>query len=543
MNFAPIISRYKLSATQMKKIQVWLPLLFAVVMIVGMRIGYKLRENIPAQQGFFKTSARSSLQEVVDLVNRRYVDPVDTDTLTEDAVQAMLSHLDPHSIYIPAVHLSEVNEDLQGNFEGIGVEFLIIDDTVNVTNVSAGGPSEKAGLKVGDKFVKVGDSLVAGNGINPERIKKLLRGPGGSPVTVTVFRSGKPLAAKITRGTIPLFSVDASYMVAPETGLIHVNKFSGTTYREFMQALEKLQAQGLKKLILDLRGNGGGILQEAVSMTDEFLDSDKLIVYTQGDKQKRVDYRSKRPGLFESGKLAVLVDEGSASASEVVAGALQDWDRATIIGRRTFGKGLVQEQYNLSDGAALRLTVARYYTPTGRSIQKSYSGGRDAYNDEVIERFHNGEVVHADTVKSALGKAYKTNSGRTVYGGGGITPDVFIPFDTANFSSGLGAVFYDNRFSKFIYEYYIRNPEQFNRFKTPEEFAAGFKQTDEMWKELVTSMKASGVNLENISEHDKEEMQKRLRTWTARQIWRMQGYYIVSNKYDNAVAKALDVLK
>ena len=526
----------------MKKIQVWLPLLFAIVMIVGMRIGYKLRENIPASQGFFNKANRSSLQEVVDLVDRRYVDPVNTDTLTGDAVQAMLSHLDPHSIYIPAMHLSEVNEDLQGNFEGIGVEFLIIDDTVNVTNVSAGGPSDKAGLQVGDKFIKVGDSIVAGN-IDSDKIKKLLRGNGGSSVTVTLLRNGKSVPVSITRGTIPLYSVDASYMIDKESGIIHVNKFSGTTYREFMQALEKLQAQGLKKLILDLRGNGGGILGEAVGISDEFLDEDKLIVYTEGDKQKRVDYRSKRPGLLETGKLVVLVDEGSASASEVVAGALQDWDRATIIGRRTFGKGLVQEQYNLSDGSALRLTVARYYTPTGRSIQKSYSNGRDAYNDEVIERFHNGEVVHSDTVKSVPGKAYKTPGGRTVYGGGGITPDIFVPFDTASYSSTLGALFYDNRFSKFIYGYYIRNQNYFRQFKDPSDFLNGFNKTEEIWKSLDEYMNKNNVHIETLSARDKDELKKRIKTWMARQMWRMQGYYQVSNRYDNAVMKALEELK
>jgi carboxyl-terminal processing protease len=529
----------------MKKIQVWLPLLFAIVMIIGMRIGFKLRENIPASQGFFQSSKRSSLQEVMDLVRTNYVDPVNTDTLTEDAVQAMLTHLDPHSVFIPAMHLSAINEDLQGNFEGIGVEFHIIRDTVNVVNVLPDGPSDKAGLKVGDKFLKVGDSIVAGKAINSERIKKLLRGPGGSKVKVLLLRQNLQQPATITRGTIPLYSVDAAYMINPQTGFIHLNKFSGTSYEEFMQAMERLQKQGMKKLIFDLRDNGGGILGEAVDIVDEFLDEDKMIVYTKGDKQDKYEYRCKRPGLFEKEEVVILVDEGSASASEVVAGALQDWDRAIIIGRRTFGKGLVQEQYQLSNGAALRLTVARYYTPTGRSIQKPYGNGRDAYYDEVLERFHSGEVVHPDTVKVARGDSFKTKGGRMVYGGGGIMPDIFVPYDTTDFITDLSPLFRNNTFGKFIYNYYILNKSFFDQFKDPGEFALRFTQTDAAWQSLVKYVANDSIelNLESIPSRDKLELEKRIKTWMARQIWRMDGYYQVSNLYDKTVQKALESTK
>ena len=529
----------------MRKIQVWLPLLLAIMMIAGMRIGFKLRENVPASQNFFQTTKRSSLQEVMDLVRSKYVDPVNTDTLTEDAVQAMLAHLDPHSVFIPATHLSEINEDLQGNFEGIGVEFHIIEDTVNVVTVLPEGPSDKAGLKVGDKFLKVDDSVVAGTSINSDRIKKLLRGQGGSKVQVEFIRGHEQKRATITRGTIPLYSIDAAHMMNTETGFIHLNKFSSTSYEEFMQAMERLQKQGMKKLIFDLRDNGGGILGEAVDISDEFLDDDKMIVYTKGDKQEKYEYRCKRPGLFEKGRLAILVDEGSASASEVVAGALQDWDRAAIIGRRTFGKGLVQEQYQLSNGAALRLTVARYYTPTGRSIQKPYGNGRDAYYDEVLERFHSGEVVHPDTVKIARGDSFKTKGGRMVYGGGGITPDIFVPYDTAGFVSDITSLFRNNTFGKFIYSYYISNRSFFDQFKSPADFAKRFTQTETALKSLNDYAAKDSVdfNSASIPVRDQLELQRRIKTWLARQIWRMDGFYQVNNIEDKTVQKALESLK
>lgn len=529
----------------MKKIYVWLPLLFAIVMIIGMRVGYRLRDDIPNSQGFFQSGKRSSLQEVIDLVRTKYVDPVNTDTLTDDAVQAMLSHLDPHSVFIPAVHLTELNEDLQGNFEGIGVEFHIIADTVHVVSVLPEGPSDKAGLKVGDRFIRVGDSLVAGVKINGDRIKKLLRGERGSKVSVVLRRNNGEVKTTITRGTIPLYSIDAAHMVDSETGFIHLNKFSSTSYEEFMNAMERLQKKGMKKLIFDLRDNGGGILQEAVDISDEFLDSTRMIVFTKGDKLDTFEYKTKRPGLFEKGKLVLLVDEGSASASEVVAGALQDWDRATIIGRRTFGKGLVQEQYQLSNGAALRLTVARYYTPTGRSIQKSYSNGRDAYYDEVLERFQSGEMIHPDTVRLARGVSFLTKGGRTVYGGGGITPDVFVPFDTASFTGDVSALFANSYFGKFIYGYYISNKSYFDKFKAPAEFSRNFSDLEPAWKALSDYVKQNSIDidLDTLPAKDQSELKQRIKTWMARQVWRMDGYYQVNNSYDKTVQKAMELMR
>lgn len=524
----------------MKKIQIWLPILFAVVMILGMRIGYKLRENIPSSRDLFHSGKSSSVQEVLDLVRLKYVDPVNTDTLVDEAIESMLAHLDPHSIYIPAANLRDITEDLQGNFEGIGVEFQIIEDTVHIVNVLPEGPSEKAGLHVGDRFLRVGDSAVAGNRINSERIRNLLRGPRGSEVNVSVLRGNATVNTTISRGTIPLYSVDASYMLDSATGYIHLNKFSGTTYEEFMYALENLQKKGMKNLVFDLRNNGGGILGEAVDIVDEFLDENKLIVYTDGTRQERQEFKTKRPGLFEQGALTILVDEGSASASEVVAGAVQDWDRGLVIGRRTFGKGLVQEQYELGNGSALRLTVARYYTPTGRSIQKPYANGRSAYHDEILNRFENGEVVGADTVKAARGEAFKTKGGRVVYGGGGITPDIFVPYDTSGFSVNLSPLFADQAFSKFIYLYYSKNKSYFDQFRSPSEFSSRYTDVSGAWKSLQEYIAEQQIKLPAIPEKDQVELKKRIRHWLARQIWRMQGYYEVRNVEDRTIQRALE---
>ncbi|MBS1599860.1 MAG: S41 family peptidase [Bacteroidetes bacterium] len=523
----------------MKKLKVWIPLLFAIVMIVGMLIGYRLYENT-STKGFFKTRKVNRVQEVVDLVNSKYVDTVNADSLGDEAIQGILSHLDPHSYFIPAVDREEMNEDLKGNFEGIGIEFQIINDTVNATYVLPDGPSAKAGLQVGDKLIKVNDSLVAGNGITSERIKKFLRGPGASKVTIALLRDQKMKLVDIARGPIPLPAVDAGYMIDKETGYIRINKFSRTTYSEFMQALEKLQQQGLQKLVLDLRGNGGGIVDEAVNIADEFLDNDKLIVYTEGKNNPRREYRAQRPGLFEKGKLILLVDEGTASASEILTGALQDWDRATIMGRRTFGKGLVQEPFQLSDGSELRLTIARYYTPIGRSIQKPYNKGRENYNDEVIERYHNGEVIHGDTSSVHAGPVYKTKGGRTVYGGGGITPDIFVGLDTSNISKNITSLYINGTLNSFIYTYYMQHIDNFRRFKDPAAFATGFHDEDKVWNTLVNYAAKDTIDIQTISPRDKSILQNRIKALFARLIWRTEGYFEISNGNDPVVKKAME---
>lgn len=526
-----------------KKLQVWLPVLFAIVMTAGMAIGYKLRESTAGVSRFFVNNNNSSaLGEILKLIQDKYVDTVSTDTLKDDAINDMLAHLDPHSVYIPPQDVETVNEDLQGNFEGIGVEFQIFDDTVNVVNVLQGGPSEKAGVQAGDKMIKINDSVaMTGRNITPQDVRRLLRGEGGTTVKITMRRNDKLMPFTISRSEIPVPSVDVDYIIAPQTGFIRINKFGETTYDEFTDALQKLQKQGMQKLILDLRGNGGGFLSQAVSIADEFLDGDKLVVYTQGINEPKEEYRCKKQGLFETGKLVVLVDETSASASEILSGALQDWDRATIIGRRTFGKGLVQQQYNLSDGGALRLTVARYYTPVGRNIQKPYNKGKDAYEEELIQRFHNGEVLVGDTSKPTT-HPFKTPSGKIVYGGGGITPDIFVPFDTTSQPKPVMDMFYKGTLSNYIYHFFIENKPALDKIKTTEQLREQYTENNFNWADLARFAARDSIAVTDISPATKEEVLQKMPAYLARQMFRTEGYYEMVNPDDAMVKKALETL-
>ena len=524
-----------------KKIQVWLPLLFSVTMIIGMFLGYKMRDNMPGKSFFF-AEKRRPIQEIMDLIKNRYVDDVKMDSLADTAIQAMLNKLDPHSVFIPAEELQQVNEDLAGKFFGIGIEFNIFDDTLNVINVLKDGPGFKAGLLTGDKFIKVGDSLIAGTKTDADVFRKLLRGDRGTKVTITYLRNHEQKQATITRDAIPLSSVDASYMIGNGTGYIRLNKFSSQTYREFMESLEALKKAGLQKLILDLRGNGGGILDEAVEIADEFLEGDKLITYTEGKHVDKKEYRCRRNGQFEKGPLIVLADEGTASASEILIGALQYWDRATIIGRRSFGKGLVQEQFDLSDKSALRLTIARYYTPIGRSIQRPYTNGEKAYYDEINNRYHDGETQNADSVKNDTSKVYKTKGGKTVYGRGGITPDYFIALDTSGFSKNSAMIYAKGTIGNFAYNFYLQNIAQLKTYKTPADFIKGFPFTEDNWKQFVLAAAKDSVNISIVSLKEKTDITNRIRSTIARQLWRNEGFFEVMNTADETIKKSLEIL-
>jgi carboxyl-terminal processing protease len=372
----------------------------------------------------------------------------------------------------------------------------------------------------------------------------MIRGRSGTKVKLSILRGNTNQFFYVTRGTIPLPAVDAAYMIDATTGYIKMSKFSETTYREFMENMENFKKAGMNSLVLDLRGNGGGLLSQATAIADEFLDGDKMIVYTEGTNTPRQEYHARKPGVFEEGKLAVLVDELTASASEILSGALQDYDRATIIGRRTFGKGLVQEQYSLSDGSALRLTIARYYTPLGRSIQKPYEkGNKKVYMEDLYNRYQNGEMLTADSMHFSKEHPYKTKGGRTVYGGGGIAPDVFVPIDSSLFIKSVTRLYLDGRFNNFVYSYYTSHVHEWDKYKSPNDFLQNYQNSEDAWKDLVSFAAKDSINLRNIPAKDKLEIQAQIKAYLARAKWRTQGFYQVSNANDKTIKAALAVLK
>lgn len=530
------------------KITVYLPILFAVVLSAGILIGVKLTPHSNTQDNIFpiNLSGYDKIGDIVNYIRQDYVDTVNIENIKENAINHILSELDPHSQYIPAREFNEVNEQLEGNFEGIGVQFRIEKDTVMVISPVAGGPSEKVGIKAGDRIVIVDGDTIAGKGITNNEVMKRLKGPRGTKVDVGIFRlkSKELLDFTITRNIIPTYSLDIAYMVDDAVGYIKLNKFSATTHKEMSSALDDLLSQGMKKLILDLRNNTGGYLQAAIDIADEFLPDKKLIVYTEGKSRPRNYAYATSRGKYEAGELVILIDEGSASASEIVAGAVQDNDRGTIIGRRSFGKGLVQEQLGLYDGSALRLTVARYYTPTGRCIQKPYTKGTEEYYKEFHDRFVNGEILNSDSIHFDDSLKYVTPGGKIVYGGGGIMPDVFIPAE-----SGENWVYYNRLINKgvfydFTFEYTDLRRDELSRYKNYKDFLNGFNISESVFASFISFAEKNGVSGdENGIKARKDDIEILLKALIGRNILDDKGFYPVYHQRDITFQKALKLLK
>ncbi len=527
---------------QEKKTKFSLAILSVFILILGMYLGFKFNEEI---RGVGFRSKASSIEQIMQLIEKKYVDSVDLKQVEHQTIEEMLSQLDPHSVYIPAEDLAKANEQLEGNFEGIGIEFYLLNDTIYVVSAISGGPSEKLGIKSGDKIIKIDGKLVAGKKIANTDVTKYLRGEGGSKVKVSILRKGRKdlIDYTITRGTIPLHSVDVSYMASNEVGYIKVSSFGSTTYDEFFEAIKKLKKEGMKSLILDLRGNSGGYLNTAIMICDELLADKKLIVYTEGKASAKKEEYATAAGNFETGKLIVMVDEGSASASEIVAGAVQDWDRGIILGRRSFGKGLVQEQAMLADGSSLRLTIARYYTPTGRCIQKPYEDGIEAYQSDIYNRFAHGELSVADSSKAAKRKQFKTPSGKIVYDGGGISPDVFIPIDTSDYSIYYSKLISEGLLSEFVYLYNDKNKDQLSKYKNSDEFIEKFDISDKDFNEMIAfaSKKGLSPNKKDLMSSE-NSIRTQIKALIARIYFKNVGYYKIMKELDYGVLKAIELL-
>ena len=484
------------------------------------------------------------LNHVLDVIETHYVDSVDRKELIETSISGMLTKLDPHSAYISSKDVERQNEELQGHFGGVGIRFIILRDTLMITNIIPNGPSEMAGLKAGDRILEVDGVKIAGTGLKIEDVLGLLKGEFGTKVELKIVTKPNlnPEDIKVTRGSIPLPSIDASFMINSTIGYIRLKNFSNNTDREFAYAVADLKAEGMTKLVFDLRNNGGGYLHGATSVADEFLPAGKSIVYTEGAHQQKKEYFSSGYGNFESNELIILVNSGTASASEIVSGAIQDNDRGLIMGRRTFGKGLVQQPINLEDGSEMRLTVSRYYTPAGRCIQKPYGNGIDYYND-IMNRYENGELQELDSVIFENAEKFTTPQGRTVYGGGGIMPDVFIPIDTSGSSLYLSSLAYTAAYRDFCFDYIDKNREKLN-YKDVKSFKAQYSITEQMFNNFVeNAYNNHGVekDLYGINA-SKNRIKNQLKQELATYLWDEEARFFISIPFDNDIQIAIKEL-
>ncbi len=534
------------------RFKIWVPIFIGLSISLGIFIGNFIAKNsMSASQtsdnfipNFFNKN--SKIQTILDLIDAEYVEDVNIDSISEKVIPEVLAQLDPHSVYIPAKDLEMMTEDLEGSFSGIGVQFNIQNDTVMVIQVINGGPSSKLGVQAGDRIVYVDDSLFIGDSINNEKVMKRLRGEKGSKVKLGIMRKGssKILNFVVTRGDVPLKSVDIFYMIRPEIGYIKVSSFGAQTYNEFIAAISSLNKQGAKEYLVDLRGNPGGYLDAAISMINEFLKKDDLIVYTEGKSYPRKDAFADGTGSCQKNKLVVLIDEWSASASEIFAGAMQDNDRAKIVGRRSFGKGLVQQQIPFSDGSAVRLTVARYYTPSGRCIQKPYTNGdSESYQEDILNRYLHGEFTNKDSIKHIDTVQYKTKNGRIVYGGGGVTADVFVPRDTDDYTPYFNKVVNEGYIYDFAFKYTDSHRNKLESFGTWEDLLAymqrqpllndfaAYVETEKGFKQQVNQIVKSSALIERM-----------LYSYIARDAIGDEAFYPIYNLEDNCIKIALKEL-
>ncbi len=512
--------------------------------------------SMTAHAQFYGSTAFQKLYIAEMAITNRYVDKVDENKLVESAIVKMLEQLDPHSTYSDAEEVKKMNEPLQGNFEGIGVQFQMIEDTLLVVQPVSNGPSEKVGILAGDRIIAVNDTAIAGVKMSTEEVMRRLRGPKNSKVNLTIVRREikTPLVFTVKRDVIPIYSLDASYMLEPGTGYIRINRFGATTAEEFGTALKKLQKEGMKDLVLDLQGNGGGYLAAAIDLSEEFLGPKELIVYTEGRTAERSNFFAKGTGNFRTGRLIVLIDEFSASASEIVTGAIQDWDRGVVVGRRSFGKGLVQQPINLPDGSMIRLTIARYYTPAGRCIQKPYSSPADItnpgqetnYDNDLIERYNRGEMSNADSIHFPDSLKCQTQKlGRTVYGGGGIMPDYFVPIDTTHYSDYHRNLVAKGVIIKLTMKYIEQHRKSLKeQYKSFEAFNEKFEADDN----LLAAMREMGTK-EGVTFNEEQYnialpiIRNQLKALIARDLWDINEYFRVYNQRNPSVLKALEILK
>lgn len=530
-----------------RNIIVFLPIIIAVTLIIGVFLGQRMAiVSFASVFNTEKSNQTNKLNQVINFIKSDYVDSVKENWIVEETINGILHKLDPHSAYIPGEQFHEANDPLEGNFDGIGVEFRIQSDTVVVVKPISGGPSEKVGLMAGDRIVKVEDEEISGKELNNAKVMKLLKGPKGTKVNVGVKRSGVENILKfiIKRDEIPINSLESSYMINDTVGYIKIIRFAKTTYDEFMDAAENLRQNGMKCLVLDLRSNSGGYLNAATKLADEFLPKGKLIVYTEGKARAREDFYASSKGEYEKTPLIVLINEGSASASEILAGALQDNDRGLIVGRRSFGKGLVQEPMQWSDGSQIRLTVARYYTPTGRCIQRPYTEGMEAYNDDYYSRIESGELFSADSVHFSDSLKFYTKAGKVVYGGGGIMPDVFIPIDTIGSSNYYARLNFSGIFYLFGFEYTDKHREELMSSLKENTFIKKYQVDEKTFQEFVELAAKNGIEYNNKEAIDSKEIIKnRIKAAIGRNLFGNNIYYQIINKEDNSLQKSVQLFK